>query len=133
MSKNELTTLNECECNLPTSIISFDLSSNHLTSVLSPRTLSCLSKLQKINFSQNPLLMKLKTNKIDEIGFILSLLLDCNLKYINGKKLVHSDFKHAKEFYKNKNSVCAHLLLKLFKNSGKCLPEQKIWLKRFNF
>ena len=92
-SENELTTLNEWEYNLPTSIIEFNLSGNQIKSILAPRTLFWLSKLQKLSFADNPFTKTLHTNKIDVIHFILSLLIDWSLKYINDKKLSHNDFK----------------------------------------
>lgn len=104
ISENELTTLNECEYNLPTSLKTFLLSKNQITAILSPRTLFCLQKLENADFSENPFVTILKSRKIDCIHFILSLLLECNLKFINDQKLAHKDFKKAKEMYKDKDS-----------------------------
>ena len=42
--------------------------------------------------------------KIDPVQYILSLLIDCHLKYINDKKLIHKDFKKAKEMYKDRKT-----------------------------
>ena len=103
-SENEVTTLNECEYNLPTSIIDFNLSSNQIKSILAPRTLFWLSKLEKLNFTDNPFTKTLSSNKIDVVHFILSLLIDWSLKHINNKKLTHTDFKRAKEFYKDRKT-----------------------------
>ena len=92
-SENEVTTLNEWEYNLPTSIVEFNLSGNQIKSILAPRTLFCLSKLERLNFSENPFTKTLSSNKIDIVHFILSLLIDWSLKFVNDKKLTHTDFK----------------------------------------
>ena len=75
-----------------------------IKSILAPRTLFFLNKLEVLDFANNPFVEILKSKKIDVKRYILSLLLECSLKVVNGVKLIRDDFKKAKEFYKDKRT-----------------------------